>query len=124
MIISAIIPTRGNVPMEPVIESLPLEWEIVIWDNGAHRAYIYAPGERAFGAWQEVEETNLMGYGRHAGIPLARGEVIYTQDDDVIVSDPQAIVDAWVAAADRQHHVYRWDGADPTLPLDSHVVCN
>ena len=39
--------------------------------------------------------ADLSVYGRYAAIEDARGDLIYVQDDDVIVSDPQAIVDAW-----------------------------
>ena len=40
---------------------------------------------------------DLAVYGRYAAIEFCTHDLILTQDDDVIVSDPQAIVDAWNA---------------------------
>ena len=91
--VSAIIPTRGDVDMRPVLESLPGSWERLVWDNGRHQCRVYAPNE--FCVTHAIPEMNFMGYGRHAAIPYASGDVIFSQDDDVIVSDPAAIVRAW-----------------------------
>lgn len=58
------IVTRGDVDVSPVINSLPFP-DIVVWDNS--------------------QRENLSCYGRFAGIEEARNDVIYVQDDDVIV---------------------------------------
>lgn len=75
MNVSAIIVTRGNVDLAPCWATMPDEWEKIVWDNS--------------------KATDLSVYGRYAAIELASHDLIYVQDDDVIVSDPQAIVQAW-----------------------------
>lgn len=73
--VSVVIPTRGDVDMRPVVESLSMFDEVLVWDNSVRE--------------------DLGVYGRYAMIEHARNDLILTQDDDVIVSDPQAIVDRW-----------------------------
>lgn len=74
-LISAVLVTRGNVPMEPIIESLPFD-DIVIWDNS--------------------ERDDLFVYGRYAAIAEAKHDIIYVQDDDVIL--PPESLDLLIAA--------------------------
>jgi len=62
--ISAVIVTRGDVDMSPILESLPFD-DIVVWDNSKR------------------EDLGL--FGRYAAIAEAKHDVIYTQDDDVLV---------------------------------------
>lgn len=81
MNVTACIATRGDVDMQPILDSFPGEWEKVVWDNS--------------------RMTDLGAYGRFAAIEHASHDLIMVQDDDVIVSDPQAIVDAW----ERNDHV-------------------
>jgi SAM-dependent methyltransferase len=64
--VSAVLVTRGNVDMAPIIASLPFD-DIVIWDNSSR-------GE------------DLSVYGRYAAIAEAKNDVIYVQDDDCIIS--------------------------------------
>ncbi len=98
MNVSAVIPTRGNVDTQPIIDSLPSDWEIVIYDNGAEMLTKSYPDEP--GCFQDIYPLpDLSVYARYAAISEASHDLIYVQDDDVIVSDPQAIVDAWVALA-------------------------
>jgi hypothetical protein len=82
MNVSAVIVTRGDCDLSEILDSLPRDWPVVVWNNAEKKA-------------------DLMVYGRYA--PL-RFEVetshVYFQDDDVIVSDPRAIV-----AACEQGHV-------------------
>ena len=96
---SAIIVTRGNVDLAPVLESLPWEWEIVVWDNSHGYANRQPPGGRDWNTWTSIgrgpNAPDLSVYGRYAAIKYASHDLIYVQDDDVIVSDPQAIVDKW-----------------------------
>lgn len=91
--------------MQPIIDSLPREWEIVIWDNSGTIT-------RSDG-WAEVC-TDLSVYGRYAAIEYASHDLIYVQDDDVIVSDPQAIVRQWFLESTRLPGIRQWEG----------VVCN
>jgi hypothetical protein len=71
--VSAIIVTRGDVELQPILTSLPEEWEKVVWDNS-------------------MEAHDLGPYGKYAAIERANHALIYVQDDDVVVSDPEAIV--------------------------------
>lgn len=90
MNVSAIIVTRGDVDLWPIIKKLPSEWELVVWDNGAEvctRVVVDRP-------YEEITVNSLAVYGRYEAIEYASHDLIYVQDDDCIVSDPQAIVDA------------------------------
>jgi hypothetical protein len=74
-LVTAVVVTRGDVDLAPILASLSAFDEVIVWDNSEHE--------------------DLSVYGRYAAITKARNELILTQDDDVIASDPQAIVDAW-----------------------------
>lgn len=76
MSVSAVIVTRGDCDLEPVLASLPPAWPRLIWDNSSRS------GDRSV-------------FGRYAGLGHVATSLVYVQDDDVIVSDPQAVVDAW-----------------------------
>ena len=93
MNVSAVIVTRGNVDLAPILDSLPPDWETVTWDNGRGTVTRSGDGVIARGI------GDLSVYGRYAAIEHATGDVIYVQDDDCIVSDPKAIVDEYVALA-------------------------
>ncbi len=62
--ISAVIVTRGNVDLSPILDSLPFA-DVVVWNNR--------------------ERGDLSVYGRYAGISEAKGDRIYVQDDDAII---------------------------------------
>jgi hypothetical protein len=64
--VSAVIVTRGNVDLQPVLESLIFE-DVVVWDN--------SQGSR-----------DEMTWGRALAVEQARYPVIYSQDDDIIHS--------------------------------------
>jgi hypothetical protein len=87
--VSACIVTRGDVDLSPVLRSLPEDWEILVWDNGANALYEGRDG----GRYWNVGDLSV--YGRYAAIQYASHEIIYVQDDDVVVSDPKKIVDIW-----------------------------
>ncbi len=63
--ISACLVTRGDVDMGPVLDSLPFD-DVVVWDNSKR-------------------PDDFKCYGRFAAIAEAKHDLIYTQDDDVIV---------------------------------------
>jgi hypothetical protein len=100
--VSAIIVTRGDVDLVPVLESLPESWQRIVWDNGAREVRKYEP---QFGyASIRTIPRDLAVYGRYAAIEFAAdGNLIYVQDDDCILDDPAAL------------HVHRAPG---------YVVCN
>lgn len=64
-LVSACLVTRGDVDLQPIIDSLPFT-DIVVWNNA----------ERG---------QDLQCYGRYAAIAEAKHEIIYQQDDDLIV---------------------------------------
>ena len=64
--ITACIPTRGNVDMTEIRESLDGFGEVIIWDNNDR-------------------DVDLSVYGRYAAIAEAQLAVVYTQDDDCLV---------------------------------------
>jgi hypothetical protein len=88
--VSACLVTRGDVDMEPIIASLPHEWEVIVYDNEAGKHFNWSSMTTPRGEGP----GDLAVYGRYAAIEHASHDLIYVQDDDVIVSDPQAIVDA------------------------------
>lgn len=119
MNVSACLVTRGDVDMQPVLESLPPEWETVVWDNGAGRVEVVTPEHSNGGRSTLVKGLlpDVSVYGRYAAVACASCDLIFVCDDDVIVSDPQAIVDAWLEAeafAQAEH------AEDPL----GHLVCN
>jgi hypothetical protein len=107
--VTAIVVTRGDVDMQPVLSSLPDKWEVLVWDNGAGRLTRWFKndgvdnGEQYEPFWQfdmsvkPEPVADLSVYGRYAAIEYASHDIVYVQDDDVIVSDPQAIVEQWKA---------------------------
>ena len=132
MNVSAVIVTRGNVDLAPIWESLPAEWEKIEWNNGRGRVRRW-PGivDEMRGFWEE-DVVDLSVYGRYAAIAYASHEVIYVQDDDCIVSDPQAIVDAWEDARAKCEGTewdprYLWHASPEDIRgigLGQHVCCN
>lgn len=75
--VSAVIVTRGNTELAPVIASLEQFDEIVIWDNSI--------------------EDNQMTYGRVCGLARCRHDIVYSQDDDIIHTpeNQRRILDAY-----------------------------
>lgn len=65
MIPTAVIVTRGDIDLTPVLESLPEEWPIAIWDNS-----------------QQPEDLKV--YGHFAALPEVETDYVYMQDDDAI----------------------------------------
>jgi hypothetical protein len=114
--VSACLVTRGDVDMSPIIDSLPEEWEIIVWNNGARRVYSGRSGRDVApkaGLFPGIDYTvhDLSVYGRYAAVEYALNDLIFVMDDDVIVSDPQSIVDEWDAYA-------------AVNQTRDHVVCN
>jgi hypothetical protein len=106
---SAIIVTRGDVDLAPILNSLPQKWERLVWDNGAQELRcVNADGTTA---WARPAEPSSV-FGRYRAIDEGTSrQLIYVQDDDVIVSDPRALVKLWSQTA-------------TTMGRDQFVVCN
>jgi hypothetical protein len=64
---AAVIVTRGDVDLKPILESLPFE-SIVVWDNSKRKA-----DRKVYGRYEAIFETS--------------SEFIYTQDDDCILPE-------------------------------------
>lgn len=99
------IVTRGNVDLRPILDSLPPEWEQVVWNNagsedGRAATVMRTPGRslkrgaHAPRASFTERRDEMSVYGRYAAVEYAHNDLIYVQDDDCVVSDPRAIVDA------------------------------
>jgi hypothetical protein len=132
--VSACLVTRGDVDMQPIIDSLPSEWEVIVWSNGS---MVYSGGIHKWPSGTRGEMwhhragrgvldgywPDLSVYGRYAAIEHASHDLIYVADDDVIVSDPQVIVDAWL-----EEYARRAIKASSTGPLvfsiADYIVCN
>ena len=64
VLISAVLVTKGDVDMAPLLSTLPFD-DIVVWDNS--------------------KREDLKVLGRYAAVKEAKYSTIYTQDDDCIV---------------------------------------
>ena len=77
--------------MTPILASLPSGWEKIVWDN---QRGVYVNGRCV-----QAIPLDLGPYGRLEGLRrYATHPICYVQDDDVIVSDPEAIV--WESLTD------------------------
>lgn len=65
--VSAVLVTRGDIDLSPVLNSLPFD-DVIVWDNS--------------------QREDLQCYGRFAGIEEAKHDTIYVQDDDILVPIP------------------------------------
>lgn len=113
MNVSVVIPTRGDVDCDEVVCSFPPEWEVILWNNGDGQVSCW----RSANELEEFPVADLGVYARYAAIEYASNDLILTQDDDCIVSDPQAIVDEWITVRNLPSYDER---EDPT----NFVVCN
>ncbi len=73
--VSACLVTRGDVDMQPIIDTLPEGVEVVVWDNS-------------------VEDDHGV-YGRYMAIHRATRPVIITQDDDCLVRNWDELLEAY-----------------------------
>ena len=72
--VSAVIVTRGNVDLSPIIETLPYAQLIV---------------------WNDLERGSKGVYGRYLAMQEAAHEVVYFQDDDVLFSAHEELLGAY-----------------------------
>lgn len=114
MNVSVCIATRGDVDMSPITESFPPGWEVLVYDNGRGVCRTYS-GRKWGVVGSELPDRGPN--ARFAAIEYARHDLIYVQDDDVIVSDPQAIVDMWNAEWCGGIET-KWDGVVCNLPSE------
>lgn len=86
--VSACLVTRGDVDLTPILDTLPYE-DIVVWNNS--------------------ERTDLGIYGRYAAIQHAKHDIIYTQDDDVLVTCHDQLADAYDGSGLLCNYPEPWD---------------
>jgi len=90
--VSVVIPTRGNVDMTEILESLTGFGEVIVWVNGAHRIDIYEFGVLN----RQIHDVADLGiYSRFAAIEHAKFDVIATLSDDVVVTHWNEILAAY-----------------------------
>lgn len=116
--VTACLVTRGDVLLQPILKSLPPEWEVVIFNNGLGRVAVPPKGSLNVydDRWMK-KISDLSVYGRYAAIEHATHDIIYVQDDDVIVSDPQEIVDRFQAELCGDPK-FEWDGVVCNMPQE------
>lgn len=73
--VSAVIVTRGDVDLAPVLGPLPFD-DIVVWDN-------------------QARPVDLHVFGRYAALAEARHDVVYFQDDDVLFDAFEELLGAY-----------------------------
>ena len=69
--VSAVLVTRGDVDLDPILETLPYP-EVIVWNDRER-------GSRGC-------------YGRYLAMTEARNDVIYFQDDDLVFSAHEALL--------------------------------
>lgn len=89
---SCVLVTRGDVDLEPVLETLrPVFDDILVWgnDSAVGPALVRVPGKSGTD-WLRDGDVILRAvddqkvFGRYAAILAARYDLIYTQDDDAL----------------------------------------
>jgi len=73
--VSAVLVTRGDVDLAPIIETLPYG-EVVVWDNS-------------------TRPVDYGVFGRYVAIAETTRDLVYFQDDDCLVSCHEELLDAW-----------------------------
>jgi hypothetical protein len=86
--VSACLVTRGDVDLSPILDTLLYD-ELIIWDNS--------------------KREDLGIYGRYAAIQEAKHDVIYTQDDDLIVTCHAKLRDAYEPGKVLCNYPQPWD---------------
>lgn len=89
--VAAVIVTRGDVDLEPILDSLPREWEQVVWDNGVgmvtkYQASSTLAADVIDGGAMSGLFPDLAVYGRYAAIAHTDADLIFVQDDDCILA--------------------------------------
>lgn len=75
--------------MQPILDTMPSDWEVLIWDNS--------------------EREDLGIYGRYAAIADASNDIIYTQDDDLLVTCFAQMLEAYESGKVLCNYPKPWD---------------
>jgi hypothetical protein len=89
MKVSAVIPTRGDVDLSPILETLDWCDDVVVWNN--------------------AKQDDLGIYGRYAAINHAEHQIVVTQDDDVLVTCWEDILAAYQPGVLTVNYPEPWD---------------
>lgn len=92
--VSAVIVSRGDVDLSEILDSLPRDWQKVVWDNS--------------------RRDDLGVYGRYAAIEECEHDAIYVQDDDCVLA-PEAIQEL-LRVAFTPRMIIRGPGDDREIP--------
>lgn len=95
MIPTAVIVTRGDVDLTPVLESLPTDWPVAIWDNSK-------------------QPEDLKVYGHFAALSEIETDYCYMQDDDAICPAAELLA-AWKPAYRDRIFLNEADGETPWI---------
>ncbi len=96
MDVTAVLVTRGDIDLSPVLDSLPDKWPVVIWDNSERPVDLKVYGH--FGALAEVET-----------------EFVYMQDDDAICPAAE-LRKAWMVGGATFHGRYLYNEKGEETP--------
>ena len=91
--VTACLVTRGNVDMQRIIDTLPYG-EVLIWDNSK-------------------EDVDLAVFGRYELTKRASNPVIYWQDDDVIFTEHEKLLEAYGYYGPNAYVANNAHGPDP-----------
>jgi hypothetical protein len=92
--VSAVIVTRGDCDLSRVLDSLPRDWQKVVWDNS--------------------KRDDLSVYGRYAAIEECEHEAIFVQDDDCVL--PPETIQELLRVAFTPRMIIRGPGDDREIP--------
>lgn len=86
--VTAVLVTRGDVPMDQIRATLPYG-EVIVWDNS--------------------QREDLGIFGRYAGITEASNEIIYVQDDDLLVTCHDQLLAEYEPGVLTVNYPHPWD---------------
>jgi hypothetical protein len=83
--ITAIIVTRGDVPLTPILDSLQDVGfaEVIVWNNGTGIVSKYHRSGAAVEVAEGLEDQAV--FGRYSAMRYADRDLIYVQDDDCLI---------------------------------------
>lgn len=132
--VSAIIVTRGDVDLSEILASIPPEWERIVWNNGHRKVTVSNSQEtwwsRAMGKAPAPSTSHIQAdlavMGRYEAIKYALWDVVYVQDDDVLLSTDD--MREMVRTFDEHSAPWCWRCPDPKpspfVQWEDFAVCN
>lgn len=90
--VAAVIVTRGDVRLDPILDSLIFP-EVIVWDNSGTLTIDHPAAGRSV----RPLPGDLGAYGRYTAAAQAAAPIVYFQDDDCIVApdDQRRLVDSY-----------------------------